>query len=106
MPDISELLKFSFAEDIEAEWDMYMEEGDTIQEATTQILDQYTGMLDEQESLEIYVALALLQLPLEEIDSRVKREINDMIGTKSLEGCFNKEVNLRPYMQQLKKYCR
>lgn len=106
MPDISELLSFSFAADVAAEWDMYMEEGYSISDATTQILDQYMGMLDERESIELYVALGLIQVALEEVDVRVKKEINEMIGTKSLETCFNKEINIKPYLQQLKKQCR
>ncbi|MDA3733833.1 hypothetical protein PBV87_20375 [Niameybacter massiliensis] len=106
MPDISELMNFSFAEDVEAEWDMYMEEGDSIEDATTQILDQYMGMLDEKESVELYVALALIQMSLEEMDDRVKKEVSEMIGTKTLEGCFDKDVNIRPYLQKLKKACR
>ena len=106
MAEISEFLNFSFAEDVESEWDMYMEESYSIGDATTQILDQYIGMLDEKETVGLYVALALIQIPLEEIDTRVKKEINEMLGTKSLETCFNKEINIKPYLQQLKKQCR
>lgn len=106
MAEISELLDFSFAEDVVSEWDMYMEESYSIAEATTQILDQYLGMLDENETEALYVALALIQIPLEEVDGRIKREINEMLGTKSLETCFNKEMNIKPYLQQLKKHCR
>lgn len=106
MAEISELLEFSFAEDVMSEWDMYMEEGYTIGEATTQLLDQYLGMLDEEETEALYVALALIQIPLEEVDTRIKKEISDMLGTKSLEKCFKEEQNIKPYLQQLKKHCR
>ena len=85
MSDLGEMLNFSFAEDIESEWDVYMEEGYTIQEATTQIIDQYEDMLDEEESIALYVTLGVIQMALEEMDPRVKREINEIIGTKTLE---------------------
>ena len=106
MPEIGEILNFSFAEDIESEWDVYMEEGYTIQEATTQIIDQYVGMLDEEENTALYVTLGVIQMTLEEMDARVKKEISEMIGTKTLEKCFNKDVTIKPILQLLKRQCR
>lgn len=106
MPDIGEILNFSFAEDIESEWDVYMEEGYTISEATTQIIDQYEDMLDEEEITALYVTLGVIQMTLEEMDSRVKKELSEIIGTKALEKCFNKEMTLKPILQLLKRQCR
>ena len=106
MSDLGEMLNFGFAEDIEAEWDVYMEEGYTIQEATTQIIDQYEDMLDQEESIALYVTLGIIQMALEDMDPRVKREINKIIGTKTLEKCFNKGVTIKPILQMLKRQCR
>lgn len=106
MHDIGEILNFSFAEDVESEWTSYMEEGYTIQEATTQIIDQYMGMLDEEENTALYVTLGIIQMTLEEMDERVKKEINEIIGTKALEKCFNEDIAIKPFLQLLKKQCR
>lgn len=106
MKDIGEILKFSFAEDIQSEWDMYMEDGYTIQEATTQILDQYVGMLDDEENIALYVTLGLIQMTLEEMDSRVKKEVSEIIGTKTLDRCFKNDISVKSFLQLLKKQCR
>lgn len=106
MKDVGEILNFSFAEDIESEWDMYMEDGYTIQEATTQIIDQYVGMLDEEENIALYVTLGIIQMTLEEMDSRVKKEVSEIIGTKTLEKCFKNDISVKSFLQLLKKQCR
>lgn len=106
MKDVGEILNFSFAEDIESEWDMYMEDGYTIQEATTQIIDQYVGMLDDEENIALYVTLGIIQMTLEEMDTRVKKEVSEIIGTKTLEKCFKNDISVKSFLQRLKRQCR
>ena len=64
MSDLGEMLNFGFAEHIEAEWDVYMEEGYTIQEATTQIIDQYEDMLKD-------ILTHLRKMPLFRFECRI-----------------------------------
>lgn len=106
MFNIGDILEFSFAEDIQEEWDGYMEEGCTIPEATTQILDQYKEMLDDEEEILLYATLGMLQVELEQIDKRVKEEVGEILGTKYLESYLADTKECKKMLQMLKKRCR
>lgn len=106
MRELGEVLNFNFADDIQMEWDAYMEDGLTIEEATTQILDQYTDMLDGEECMLMYIALALLQEQLEYIDGRIKEEVSDILCTNNVESCFAEDNSIKKIIQKLKQKCR
>lgn len=106
MRQITEIIDFNFAEDIESEWDTYMEDGFSIEDATTQLLEQYSDMLDDDENVLLYITLAIIQVELEQIDNRIKEEVSDMIGTRTLENLLIKHQDNKQLIQKLKRKCR
>ena len=104
---VGEVIEFSLAEEVQEEWDNYMEDGDTIPDATTQILEQYSDSLEEKEKMLLYVALGIIQVELEQIDERIKEVVSEVIGTKDLEECLlDDSKETRKLLQLLKKRCR
>lgn len=106
MFQINDILAFDFAEDIKEEWDSYMEDGCTISEATTQLIEQYEEMLEDEEKMMLYITLGLLQIDLEGMDARVKEEVHEILGTKCLEEYFEDSKECKRTLQVLKKRCR
>lgn len=106
MLNIGDILDFNFAEEIQEEWDGYMEEGYTIPDATTQIMEQYADVLEEKEEILLYATLGFIQAELEQIDPRVKEEVGEILGTKHLEECLADTKECKRMLQLLKKRCR
>ncbi|MGL6174120.1 MAG: hypothetical protein ACRC1P_05875 [Cellulosilyticaceae bacterium] len=106
MRELLEILEDDFAEDIIVEWDSYIEDGCEVGEVTSQILDQYGGMLDEVESVILYVTLALLQAEQDRVEHRIKEEVLEILGTKKLEQIVEENKNLKKLTQVLKNKCR
>lgn len=106
MRELLEILEDDFTEDIIVEWDSYVEDGCEVGEVTSQILDQYGDMLDEAESVVLYVTLALLQAEQDRIEPRIKEEVLEIIGTKKLEQFGRENKNFKKLLQVLKNKCR
>ncbi|MGL5675460.1 MAG: hypothetical protein ACRDDX_03520 [Cellulosilyticaceae bacterium] len=106
MMRLEEVLNFNFAEDIREEWDSYMEDGYTIEDATTQLVDQYDEVLEADEKVLFYMTMVLIQVELEWIDSRIKEEVNEILKTKEMDGLLEDTKECKRMLQLLKKRCR
>lgn len=106
MREVLDALECEFTEDIIVEWDSYMEDGCDACEVTTQILEQYGDVLEEEESIVLYITLAILQAEQDEIETRIKEEVLEIIGTKKLEQLGKSGKDLKKLIQILKKKCR
>lgn len=96
-------LDFLFAEDIENQWDSYMEKGYSIDEATTQLLDQYDEVFNKKEKVLFFITLALLQVNLECVDKRIKAEIKKLIVAKEMEQYLKGISGSKEVLMALKK---
>ncbi|MHC1750313.1 MAG: hypothetical protein AB9856_18750 [Cellulosilyticaceae bacterium] len=103
---LEELLDFEVAADVQNDWDAYAEEGYSIEDATTQLLQQYEEVLEDDEIPLLYVTLAMIQADLESIDERVKDEILEIIESKTSDEYIAKNKSLKKVFQTLKKKCR
>lgn len=106
MRGVLEVLESEFTEDIIVEWDSYIEDGCEVSEVTAQILDQYGDMLEEEENVVLYITLAVLQAEQDEIETRIKEEVLEIIGTKKLEQFAKEGRDTKKIVQFLKKKCR
>lgn len=106
MRELLEVLEYDFTEDIIVEWDAYIEDGCEVEEVTTQILEQYGGMLDEVEHVILYITLALLQAEQDRVESRIQEEVLEIIETKKLEQFTKDSRGLKKLIQLLKNKCR
>lgn len=106
MREVLDALGCEFTEDIIVEWDSYIEDGCEVGEVTTQILEQYGDVLEEEESTILYITLAVLQAEQDEIEARIKDEVLEIIGTKKLEQFGKGGKDLKKLVQLLKRKCR
>ncbi len=88
------------------EWDSYQEEGCTVTQATTLILEQYEDMLEQDERDVLYLVLGVLQLECDTMDQRVREEVDEMMKTKEVEDYLQDPRASKRLMNQLKKRCR
>lgn len=106
MREVLDVLEYDFTEDIIVEWDDYIEDGCSVAEVTAHILEQYGNMLEEVESMILYITLAILQIEQDEVDRNIKEEVQEIIGMKKIEQLLGTDKDTKKLIQILKKNCR
>lgn len=103
---LEELLDFEVVADLQNDWDTYMEEGYSIEDATTQLIQQYEEVLEEEDIPLLYITLGIIQLDLEVIDKRVREEVLEMIEDRTADRYIEQNKSLKKVFQMFKKRCR